>query len=97
MIKGPYGFIPTTTGLSSISRLDNSLSLSSIDMLLASIDRTLFDIAAKEWDREFSSCKVKIAALETYVHSPVGEWVRVTDSKFSHFVSDIPLEQSFIY
>jgi hypothetical protein len=66
-------------------------------MLLAAIDRTLYDIAIKEWVRELSESKVKISSLERYVHSSVGEWITDKGEKYSHYSSDIPLEKSFIY
>lgn len=43
LIKGPFGLVPTESGLSPKLRLDNSLNPVMIDMILSSIDQVKHD------------------------------------------------------
>jgi len=47
LVKGPFGFIPTESGLSSSMRLSNSLTSVSMDSLLSSIDDALHQLSYK--------------------------------------------------
>jgi len=49
VVKGPFGFVPTESGLSSSMKISKSLTLVRIDSMLASIDDALHNLAYKTY------------------------------------------------
>lgn len=66
LVKGPFGLVPTESGLSTTLRLNNSLNPVMIDMILSSIDRTMHGENLAKWFGEVSELRHIMSNFEVH-------------------------------
>jgi len=64
VVKGPFGFIPTRSGLSSSMKLTNSLTSVSMDSLLSSIDDALHKLKYEAYTLSVNKFHDSLVRLE---------------------------------
>lgn len=65
-MKGPFGFVPTASGLSSSMRLFNSHLAEEIDNLLGSVDDTLVQLKIDAYSQSVNKSHLSLSELESY-------------------------------
>jgi hypothetical protein len=87
LVKGPFGFIPTTDGLSADLQLYDSLSVVCIDRLADSFDEAIYKQNLNLWSRNLKRMDDLYASLLSLISIPGVEGDFQMSPLYNHILS----------